>query len=56
MIVCICNAVRESQVRECARQGCRTPCQAFQTLGRQPKCGQCAATARAIMADERAAA
>ena len=56
MVVCVCNAIRENQVRDCARGGCTTPCQAFASLGRQPKCGQCAVVARAIIADERAAA
>lgn len=56
MVVCVCNAIRESQVREQARGGCTTPCQAFRAMGRQPKCGQCAVVARAIIEDERAAA
>ncbi|SEM58246.1 bacterioferritin-associated ferredoxin [Sphingomonas gellani] len=56
MVVCICNAIRESQVRECARAGCETPCQAFDSLGRKPKCGQCAGAARAIINEERDAA
>ncbi|WP_246346863.1 (2Fe-2S)-binding protein [Sphingomonas jinjuensis] len=56
MVVCVCNAIRENQVRACARDGCRTPCQAFRALGRQAKCGQCAVVARAILDEERAAA
>ncbi|TXC70797.1 (2Fe-2S)-binding protein [Sphingomonas ginsenosidivorax] len=56
MVVCVCNAIRESDVRQCARGGCTTPCQAFRSLGCQPKCGQCASYTRAIIADERAAA
>ena len=56
MVVCVCNAIRENDVRLCARNGCATPCQAFQSLGRQPQCGQCAVVARAIIAEERAAA
>jgi len=56
MVVCVCNAIRESDVRSCARGGCTTPCQAFRSLGRQPKCGQCASVARAIIDEERAAA
>ncbi|MDE0879078.1 MAG: (2Fe-2S)-binding protein [Sphingomonas bacterium] len=55
MVVCICNAIRESDVRSCARDGCSTPCQAFASLGRRSKCGQCAAVARAIIAEERSA-
>ncbi|TPG56162.1 (2Fe-2S)-binding protein [Sphingomonas glacialis] len=56
MVVCVCNAIRESDVRQCARSGCRTPCQAFRSMNRQPKCGQCASTARAIIDEELAAA
>lgn len=56
MVVCVCNAIRESQVREQARSGCMTPCQAYAALGRQPKCGQCSVACRAIIAEERAAA
>ncbi|WP_426280701.1 (2Fe-2S)-binding protein [Sphingomonas sp. NFX23] len=56
MVVCVCNAIRESDVRNCARGGCTTPCQAFRSMGRKPKCGQCTSIARAIIDDERAAA
>ncbi|KQO53006.1 (2Fe-2S)-binding protein [Sphingomonas sp. Leaf257] len=56
MFVCVCNAIRESQVRDAARAGSMTPCQMYQALGRQPKCGQCAVLARAIIEEERAAA
>lgn len=56
MVVCICNAIRENQVREVARGGCTTPCQAFAALGCRPKCGQCTMVARAIIDTERAAA
>lgn len=56
MVVCVCNAIRECQVREAAREGSTTPCQAYRTLGRQPKCGQCVGFARMIIDEERAAA
>lgn len=56
MVVCVCNAIRESQVRECARAGCATSFQVHQTLGLPPKCGQCAKFARTIIDAERAAA
>lgn len=56
MVVCVCNAIRECQVREAARNGSTTACQAYRTLGRQPKCGQCVTFARAIIDQERAAA
>jgi bacterioferritin-associated ferredoxin len=56
MVVCVCNAIRECQVREAARAGSTTPCQMYRQLGQQPKCGQCAQFARAIIDEERAAA
>lgn len=56
MVVCVCNAIRECQVREAARAGSRTACQAYRALGLQPKCGQCVTFARAIIEEERAAA
>lgn len=55
MVVCICNAIRENQIRDVARQ-CQTPCQAYSALGCRPKCGQCTTVARAIIDEERAAA
>lgn len=56
MVVCICNAIREHQVRAVARNGCQTACQAYRALGCEPKCGQCAVVARAILEEERSAA
>jgi bacterioferritin-associated ferredoxin len=56
MVVCVCNAIREREVREAARGGATSACQAYRALGRQPKCGQCVSFARAIIDEERAAA
>jgi bacterioferritin-associated ferredoxin len=56
VVVCVCNAIRERDVREAARAGCATACQAYRAMGRQPKCGQCVPFARAIIDEERAAA
>lgn len=55
MIVCICNAVRERDIRSVAPT-CLTPAQAYDTLGCRAKCGQCVLVARAILEDERRAA
>jgi bacterioferritin-associated ferredoxin len=49
MVVCVCNAIRESDVREAARQGATSACQAYRALGLQPKCGQCVPFAREII-------
>lgn len=56
MVVCVCNAIREEQVRDAARNGARSACQAYRALGRQAKCGQCTPFAREIIARERSAA
>jgi bacterioferritin-associated ferredoxin len=56
MVVCVCNAIRESEVRAAARDGAVSACQAYRALGLQPKCGQCVPFAREIIAQERAAA
>ncbi len=56
MVVCVCNAIRERDVRQAARCGANTACQAYRQLGCQAKCGQCVPFARAIIDDERAAA
>ncbi len=55
MIVCICNAVREREIREVAPR-CQTPCQAYEALGCRAKCGQCVTIARAILDEQRQAA
>ena len=56
MVVCVCNAIRESQVRDAARCGSTTACQVYRALGCRPKCGQCSVAARSIIDEERAAA
>ena len=50
MIVCVCNALRENQVREAAlatRSHC--PVTAYARLGCKPKCGQCLPFAREVL-------
>lgn len=55
MLLCICNAIRESEVRDLARGGAACPASAYALLGRRPKCGQCIPFARAVIAEERLA-
>lgn len=52
MVVCVCNAIREAEVRNAVRQGASCPYTAYQSLGRRPKCGQCLPYARAIVEEE----
>lgn len=56
MVVCVCNAIRENDVRTAARGGCSDPRAAYAALGRRPRCGQCMPFAREIIAAERASA
>ncbi len=53
MIVCVCNAIRESQVRDAARTGACSVGQAYARRGCKVKCGTCLPFARAIIAEER---
>jgi bacterioferritin-associated ferredoxin len=54
MIVCVCNAIREEQLRAATRQGARSPGSAYARLGCKTKCGTCLPFARQIIDDERA--
>jgi len=56
MVVCVCNAIREKDVRAAVRQGANSPCSAYATLGRRARCGQCVPFAREIIESERACA
>ena len=56
MIVCVCNAIREADVRRAARDGAACPTSAYKLCDRKPRCGQCFAFAREIIAAERATA
>jgi bacterioferritin-associated ferredoxin len=53
MILCVCNAITEDEVRELARGGARTPEEAYATLGCEPQCGSCLCYAQQLMDDER---
>jgi bacterioferritin-associated ferredoxin len=55
MIVCVCNAIRESDVRQAARDGASCPSSAYSRFGRKPRCGQCFSFAREVIASAQAA-
>ena len=56
MYVCICNAIREKDLRAAARC-CRDGAEdLYARLGRTPQCRQCLDEATEIVADERASA
>ena len=53
MIVCSCNRIRESDIRQAARAGAPSPESAYAKLGFEPECGGCLDIAAEIVADER---
>lgn len=60
MIVCVCNAIREEDLRGVAQrsggQGQACPKRAYAELGRRPKCGMCLDFARTVMSEAQASA
>jgi bacterioferritin-associated ferredoxin len=55
MIVCVCNAIRESEVAQAARDGASCPSSAYGRFGCKPRCGQCFPFAREVIAAAQAA-
>ncbi|MCB2078676.1 MAG: ferredoxin [Novosphingobium sp.] len=55
MYVCICNAIRESELRSAAACCTGTAEDIYIALGRPPQCRQCLEEAEAIVADVRQA-
>jgi bacterioferritin-associated ferredoxin len=53
MIVCSCNAITESEVREAARSGATSTEAAYACLGCETQCGCCLDYAQEIIAEER---
>ena len=53
MIVCVCNAIREDELRAAARQGTPCPRTAYRSLGCEPQCGTCLPYAKDVIEDER---
>lgn len=54
MIVCVCNALTEDEVRCAARNGSACPRSAYRALGCEPQCCACLEYAREIIDEERA--
>ena len=55
MYICICNAIRESDLRREGRNCSRAAEEIYIALGRPPQCRQCLEDAEEILHDERAA-
>ena len=53
MIVCVCNAITEDEVRSLARAGARTPEEAYAVLGHEPQCCSCLRYAQELIDEER---
>lgn len=56
MIVCVCNAIREDELRAAARQGATCTLGAYKQLDCEPVCGCCLDCAQEVIDDEHAAA
>ncbi|MBA3053593.1 MAG: ferredoxin [Sphingomonadales bacterium] len=53
MYVCVCNAIRESDLRAAAR-GCRgDAADLYASFGQMPQCGQCLDEVEEILIEER---
>ncbi len=55
MIVCVCNAITEDELKTLARDGARTPEDAYAMLGQEPQCGSCLFYAQELIDETRAA-
>lgn len=56
MVVCVCNAIKEKDLRAAVQSGASKPSKVYAQLGRRPKCGQCLAFAETIIQAELASA
>lgn len=56
MYVCVCNAIRECDLRAAARMHPGDVDAVYAALGKVPQCGSCLDEATAIILDERQAA
>ena len=55
MYICVCNAIRESDLRTAARCHAGDPDAVYEKLGKRPQCGQCLDEAAEILIEEREA-
>ena len=53
MYICICNAITERDVRECARRGCCSLDDLSVELGVGTGCGRCRSVAKEILDEAR---
>jgi bacterioferritin-associated ferredoxin len=55
MYICICNAIRETDLRAAATRCGGDAEAAYASLGKRPNCGQCLEEAQSIIEQERVA-
>ena len=55
MILCVCNAITEDELKMLARDGARTPEEAYAVLGHEPQCGSCLSYAQCMIDEVRRA-
>jgi bacterioferritin-associated ferredoxin len=53
MYVCVCNAIRECELRAAARSCAGDVDAVYASLGKQPQCGQCLDEAMHLIIEER---
>ena len=53
MYTCICNAIREDDLRKAARQHRGGAESVYAKLGKRPNCGQCLEEAECVIEEER---
>ena len=53
LYICICNAIRETDLRRAACAASGGAEAVYASLGKRPNCGQCLDEANAIIDDER---
>jgi bacterioferritin-associated ferredoxin len=53
MYICVCNAIRETDLRDAARACPGDPDAVYEKLGKIPQCGQCLDEAAEILIEER---
>ncbi len=53
MYTCICNAIRECELRKAARQHAGDAESVYAKLGKRPNCGTCLEDAEMIIFEER---
>lgn len=56
MYICVCNAIRECELRAAARRFPGDPDAVYEALGCRPQCGQCLDDAAQLLIEERALA